>query len=44
MSKELIDELVKVTTELNELQRQIVPLYNRQQIILVKLKKEWNKH
>jgi len=36
-----IDEFVEVTKQLEELQQKIIPLYNRQQILLVKLKKEW---
>lgn len=41
MLQEDITEFIEVTKKLAELQSQIVPLYNQQQILLVKLRKEW---
>ncbi len=35
-----ITELLETTKQINELNLKIIPLYNRQQILLVKLKKE----
>jgi len=37
MNRELIKELLEVTKGINELQLQLTPLYNRQQILLTKL-------
>ncbi len=41
--KKLITELIETTKQINELNLKLIPLYNRQQILLVKLKKECNK-
>ena len=38
--KKLIKELLETTKEINKLNLKLIPLYNRQQILLVKLKKE----
>ncbi len=38
--KQTIKELLQVVEEINELQTKLIPLQNRQQILLVKLKKE----
>ena len=39
---ETIEELFEVTKQINELQTQLVPLQNRQQVLLIKLRKEKN--
>ena len=36
-----LDEFIEVTKQLAELQQKIVPIYNKQQILLVKLRKKW---
>jgi len=38
-----IEELIEVTKQLGEIKLKEVDLYNRQQILLVKMRKKWKK-
>lgn len=40
---ETLTELIKTIKEINELNSKLIPLYNRQQILLIKFKKEIKK-